>query len=200
MQGLSLSTHRTSAKAQCSSGVLSAPGQAPPVRITVWNLCLFAIFLTQSIHHRNIKVYLSGIWDSMWSRGLQIPLKTICICNREIWEGIKQSQGLLSSTRSPTTDSIIMLIWQSLNTACPDHCMFWTACTLGYFGFLHSAEFTVPSLASFSALLHLHPHWSGCLSSLCSSSHDNVSCAVGQCPRPLLYTLRWLRAALCTSH
>ena len=167
----------------------------------MWNLCLFVTFLTQSIDHCNIKVYLSGIRDSMWSRGLQIPLRTICICNRKIlggW-GIKQSQGLSSSTGSPITDSIIMLNWQSLKMACPDHCMFWRACTLGYFGFLHSAEFTVPSLVSFSALLHLHPYWSGCLSSLCSSSHVKVSCAVGQCPRPLLYALRWLHAASCTS-
>jgi len=119
-----LSTHRTSAKAQRSSGVLSAAGQAPSVRITVWNLCLLATFLTQSIYHRNIKVYLSGIRDSMRSRGLQIPLRTICICNREIWGGIKQSQGLPSSTRSLITDSTIMLIWQSLNMACQDHCMF----------------------------------------------------------------------------
>ena len=49
----------------------------------------------------------------------------------------------------------MMVIWQSLNMACTDHCMFWTACTLGYFGFLRSAEFTVPSMASFSTSLHL---------------------------------------------
>lgn len=33
--------------------------------------------------------------------------------------------------------------------------MFWAACTLGYFGFLRSAEFTVPTLASFSSEVHL---------------------------------------------
>lgn len=158
---------------------------------------MFAKFLAQSIHHCNIKVYLSGIQDSMWSRGLQIPLRTICICTREIWVG---SQGLSSFTRSPITGSIIMVIWESLNMTCPDHCMFWTACTLGYFGFLNSAEFTMPSLASFSASLHPHPHWSGCLSSLCSSSQDGVSCALGQCPRTLVYALRWSPAASCTSH
>lgn len=33
--------------------------------------------------------------------------------------------------------------------------MFWAACTLGYFGFLRSAEFTVPNAASFSPAIHL---------------------------------------------
>ena len=33
--------------------------------------------------------------------------------------------------------------------------MFWAACSLGYFGYLHASEFTVPSLASFSLSLHL---------------------------------------------
>ena len=33
--------------------------------------------------------------------------------------------------------------------------MFWAACTLDYFGFPQSAEFTVPNLASFSPAIHL---------------------------------------------
>ena len=33
--------------------------------------------------------------------------------------------------------------------------MFWAACTLAYFGFLHSSEFTVLSLATFSEEHHL---------------------------------------------
>ena len=107
--------------------------------------------------------------------------------------------------------------------------MFWAACTLGYVGFLHLAEFTV---ATFSALLHLtvkdiavngvlapfcmhmminvsktdplrggvHSYWSGCPSSLCSSSHDGISHAAGQCPSPSVYASRWSTAVSCTSH
>ena len=37
----------------------------------------------------------------------------------------------------------------------PDHCLFWAACSLGYFGFLCASEFTVPNLPSFSSSLHL---------------------------------------------
>lgn len=48
-----------------------------------------------------------------------------------------------------------MVNFQSLDLSVPDHCMFWAACNLGYFGFLRSAEFTVPNLASFSTTLHL---------------------------------------------
>lgn len=33
--------------------------------------------------------------------------------------------------------------------------MFWAACTLGFFGFLGTAEFTVPNLATFSSSIHL---------------------------------------------
>ena len=34
-------------------------------------------------------------------------------------------------------------------------CTFWVACNLAFFGFLRSAEFTVPNLASFSPSIHL---------------------------------------------
>ena len=49
----------------------------------------------------------------------------------------------------------MLLIWKSLNSHLPDHCMFWAACTLGCFVFLRAAEFTVPNLASFSSSIHL---------------------------------------------
>ena len=47
------------------------------------------------------------------------------------------------------------MIRKALDTSLHDHCMFWAAYTLGYLGFLHSAKFMVPNLASYSSDLHL---------------------------------------------
>lgn len=49
----------------------------------------------------------------------------------------------------------MMVIFPALDLSLPDHCMFWVACKLAFFGFLRSAEFTVPNLASFSPSIHL---------------------------------------------
>ena len=46
-------------------------------------------------------------------------------------------------------------ILSSLDSSQPDHLMFWAACTLAYFGFLRSAEFTIPSLSAFDPAIHL---------------------------------------------
>lgn len=49
----------------------------------------------------------------------------------------------------------MLIIFKSLDVSSPDHCMFWAACNLDYFGFLRSAEFTVPKLSNFSPDIHL---------------------------------------------
>ena len=59
-----------------------------------------------------------------------------------------------SSSRLPITDDLILVIWKSLNLQLPDHCMFWVGYTLGHFG-LCGPRNSVPSLASFSPLVHL---------------------------------------------
>lgn len=59
-----------------------------------------------------------------------------------------------------------MIIFRSLDLSIFDHCRFWAACNLAYFGFLRSAEFTVPNLASFTSALHL---------SVCDISVDSDS-------------------------
>ena len=48
--------------------------------------------------------------------------------------------------------------------------MFWAACNLAYFGFLHSAEFAVPNLASYVPDIHLG------VADVAVDSHSSPSC------------------------
>ena len=69
--------------------------------------------------------------------------------------GLKRSQGSPAAQRLLITDSLLLVIHRALDLKNFNHCAFWAACMLGYFGFLHAAEFTVPNLASFSPAIHL---------------------------------------------
>ena len=69
--------------------------------------------------------------------------------------GVKRSQGSPAAQRLSITDSLLLVIHGALNLKILDHCAFWGACMMGYFGFLCAAEFTVPNLASFSPAIHL---------------------------------------------
>lgn len=64
---------------------------------------------------------------------------------------------VLSELRAilPITDDVMAIIFTALDVNGPDHCMFWAARCLAYFGFLSSAEFTIPNLASFTPSIHL---------------------------------------------
>ena len=48
--------------------------------------------------------------------------------------------------------------------------MFWAACNIAYFGFLHSAEFTVSNLASYVPAIHLG------VADVAVDSHSSPSC------------------------
>ena len=119
-----------------------------------WTLCLFVTFLARTLHDSSIKVYLSGIGALHINQGFPDPLAG-CLRLQRVIHGIKQCQGTPSSTRLPITDDLMLIIWQSLDLSLPDHMMFWVACSLENFGFLHVLEFTVPNLSSFSSSLHL---------------------------------------------
>ena len=119
-----------------------------------WTLCLFATFLSHPIQHSTINVYLSAIRSLHIEQGFADPLVD-CLRLQRVLRGIKRTQGDTSSLRLLVTDDIMMVIFRALDLSLPDHCMFWAACNLAFFGFLRSAEFTVPNLASFSPSIHL---------------------------------------------
>jgi len=119
-----------------------------------WTLCLFATFLANTVQHSTIKAYLSAVCSLHIEQGFADPLVE-CLRLGRILRGIKRTQDDSSSLHLPVTNDVLMVIFHALDLSLPDHCMFWAACNLAYFGFLWSAEFTVPNLASFSPSIHL---------------------------------------------
>ena len=125
-----------------------------PCPVDEWTLCLFTTFLANTVQYSTIKVYLSAVRSLHIDQGFPDPLVN-CLRLQRVLRGVKRTQGDASSQRLPITDDVMVVIFKALDLNIPDHCLFWAACCLAYFGFLRSAEFTVPNLASFSPSIHL---------------------------------------------
>lgn len=160
-QGLASSTRRTYSCAQekfvnfcIMTGHLSPYGSPCPA--SEWTLCLFAIFLADSLRHSSIKVYLSAVRSLHVNQGFPDPLEN-CLRLQRVVRGIKCSQGALPSRpRLPVSSNILRIIYSAIDLKLFDDVMFWAACLLAYFVFfLRSAEFTVPSLSAFNPSVHL---------------------------------------------
>ena len=107
------------------------------------------------MRHSSIKVYLSAIRSLHIEQGCADPLLN-CLMLQRVVKGIKRVQGCPSTApRLPVSPEILQIVQSALSFSSFDDCMFWAACTLAYFGFLRSAEFTVPSLDKFDPGLHL---------------------------------------------
>ena len=114
------------------------------------------MFLSNFIQSSSIKVYLSAVCALHIEQGFPDPLLN-CLRLERVVKGIKHIQGVNTINRLPITDDIMLLtIYSHLNMALVDHSMFWAACCFAYFGFLRSAEFTIPSLSSYSVASHLN--------------------------------------------
>ena len=110
--------------------------------------------LANTVQHSTIKVYLSAVHSLHIEQGFTYALVD-CLLLQQVLRGIKSTQGDTSSLRLPVTDDTMTMIFLALDLSLLDHCMFWAASNLAYFGFLRSADFTVPNLASFSPSIHL---------------------------------------------
>ncbi len=67
---------------------------------------------------------------------------------------IKRSQGLSKCERLPVNFMVLSHLRAVLNLECYDDILFWAACCMGFFGFLHSGEFTTTT-SKFDSRIHL---------------------------------------------
>ena len=123
-----------------------------------WTLCLFVSFLAELIQHSSIKVYLSAVRSLHIEQGFPDPLLN-CLRLQRVLRGVKCSQGSPAPQRVPITDSLLLVIHRALDLKFFDHCAFWAACMLGYFGFLRAAEFTVPNFLQLFIFQWLTSQW-----------------------------------------
>jgi len=140
-----------------------------PCPVDEWTLCLFTTFLANTEQLSTIKVYLPAVHSLHIDQGFPDPFVD-CLRLQRVLRGVKRTQGNPSSQRLPITDDVMAVIFTALDVNGPDHCMFWAACCLAYFGFLRSAEFTVPNLASFAPSIHLG------VADISVDSHSSPSC------------------------
>ena len=138
VQGLGSSTHSTYLSGQkkfydfCTQfGKIHQSGS--PWLTDDWTLCLVATFLAKSVQHSTIKIYLSMVHLLHIEQGFGDPLVD-CLQLQPVLTGIKRTKGDTSSSCRLVTDGIMMVIFHALDLSLPDHCMFWPACTLAYFG------------------------------------------------------------------
>ena len=131
---------------EAAGGKLQANGSPCPA--DEWTLCLSATSLADSLRAASIKVYLSAVHTFHIEYGFPDPLLNFPRLQRVV-RCIKCLQGSASSEQPPITDSIMLVMFNSFDLALPEHCMFWAACNLAYFGFLQASEIMVPSANSF---------------------------------------------------
>ena len=103
---------------------------------------LHNIFLANTVQHSTTKVYPSAFHSLHIEQGFADFLVD-CSYN-EYWE---ESRELMVIPPCYAFQLLMASLY------------FWAACTLAYFGFPHSAKFTIPNLASFSILDSLMFQW-----------------------------------------
>ena len=125
-----------------------------PLPTDEWSLMLFITWL-HSVRHLSpatVSVYLASVRSLHVDHGFPDPLKDTMRLHR-VLRSIKRSRAFHRPSRLPVTQLILLAIRSALSSAVFDYCMFWSACSLAFFGFLRVNEFTCSGL--FDPRIHL---------------------------------------------
>ena len=117
---------------------------------------MFVSWLAQSLSPASVDVYLAAVRSYHIDWGYSDPTQNKPRLRR-VLQGIHRSHGAASPPRRPITRDILCSIHRilSLPNSGFDSLMFWSACSLAFFGFLRVSEFT--SSAPFDPARHLAP-------------------------------------------
>ena len=118
-----------------------------PLPTDKWSLMLFITWL-HSVRHLSpatVSVYLASVRSLHVDHGFPDPLKDTMRLHR-VLRSIKRSRAFHRPSRLPVIQLILLAIRSALSSAMFDYCMFWSACSLAFFGFLRVNEFTCSGL------------------------------------------------------
>lgn len=127
-----------------------------PIPASEYQLMMFVSWLAQSLSPASVDVYLAAVRSYHIDWGFSDPTEKKPRLRR-VLQGIHRSHVGSRAPRRPITRDLLCTIHRTLFRVDTgfDTVMFWSACSLAFYGFLRVSEFT--SLPPFDPTRHLSP-------------------------------------------
>ena len=154
-KGVAPNTARAYKSAQSRYWAFCARFSLPPLPASEQTLILFVAELAQDLAHSTIRSYLSGVRNLHITNGLPDPLPGSLRLNL-VLNGIRRVKVHPPKVKIPVTPLVLHRLSKVFLSTQADvnKVMMWAACCVGFYGFLRTAEFTVPN-GKFDPSCHL---------------------------------------------